>query len=202
MFVKVNYFGSYPVGADVALNDVKIMQSEWNEYRKFAFLYGKKSVVSLLAVQLYYVVAQTKIVFFGAYEYRLGHYHIFSVSERANEKLSKSIEVTVHPNHIEDKKLFDTLDLMIDHYHEIKKSAKMGMESRTAFFEIHQYICDLEEKGKIITDNKKRIKYLKEILINDGPEYLLVINFQSKVFSENKYRIGVCVRGDPLIEKI
>ncbi len=202
MFVKVNYFGSYPLGADVELNNAKIMQSEWNEYRKLTFIYGKKSVVSLFGLQLFYVVTQTKIVFFGAYEYRLGHYHIFAVSENTNEKLSKSINVTVHPNLVEDKKLFDTLDLMIDNYHKIKKSTKMPIESYTAFFKLHKYICDLEEQGKIITDNKKGIKYLKEILINDGPEYALVINFESKAFPKNKYKIGVCVRGEPLIKKI
>ena len=80
-------------------------------------------------------------------------------------------------------------------YKEIKTSED------TAFIEIHEYICDLEERSKINTDNKKSIKYLKEIMVNDGPEYAMVIKFESKVFPEKKYRIGVCVRGEPLIEK-
>ena len=201
MFVKVNYFGSYPLGADVELNNVKIMQSEWNEYRKLTFIYGKKTVVNLFGLQLFYVVSQTKIVFFAAYEYHLGHYHIFAVSDSTNKKLSKSINFTSHPNLFEDEKLFDTLDLMIDHYHKIKKSERKEVSSHTLFFEIHKYVCDLEEQGKIITDNKKSIKYLKEILINDGPESALVINFESKAFANKKYKIGVCVRGEPLIEK-
>ena len=57
------------------------------------------------------------------------------------------------------------------------------------------------KKVKLSQTAKKNISYLKEILINDGPEYALVIDFHSKVFPKRKYRIGVCVRGEPLIEK-
>ncbi len=96
MFVKVSYLGAYPLGADVELNGVKIMQSDWNEYRKPVFMYGKKAVISPLCLQLFYVVFETKIVFFAADEYRLGHYHIFTVGESANEKLSKKINPDRH----------------------------------------------------------------------------------------------------------
>lgn len=91
MFVKVSYLGAYPLGADVELNGVKIMQSEWNEYRKAVIMYGKNSVINPFFLQLFFVATETKIVFFAAHEYCLGHYHIFAVGERANEKLSKKI---------------------------------------------------------------------------------------------------------------
>ncbi len=102
---------------------------------------------------------------------------------------------------IKEKGIFDTLDSMIHHYHKTKKVVRKSMSLYTPFFEIHKYICDLENQGKIITDNPKSIKYLEELLINDGPEYALVINFESKVFPKRKYRIGACVRGEPLLER-
>ena len=37
MFVKVNYFGFYPLGSDVCYNDVKIMQTPWESYKSPAF---------------------------------------------------------------------------------------------------------------------------------------------------------------------
>ena len=91
MFVKVSYLGAYPLGADVELNGVKIMQSKWNEYRKPVFIYGKKSVVSPFFLQMFYITQEAKTIFFAADEYRLGHYHIFTVGESTNEKLSKKI---------------------------------------------------------------------------------------------------------------
>lgn len=42
MFVAVKYFGFYPLGSDVELNGVKIMQEYWNEYNKFIISIGKK----------------------------------------------------------------------------------------------------------------------------------------------------------------
>lgn len=99
----------------------------------------------------------------------------------------------------QEKLFFDTLDLMIDHYHETKTAVDHA-SLYSSFFEIHKYICDLEMQGKLVTDSKKGIKYLEDIVRNDGPEYTFVINFQSKAFPERKYRIGVCVRGEPLIE--
>lgn len=103
---------------------------------------------------------------------------------------------------IKEEKLFDMLDLMISHYNKTKKCCKKVDALYALFFEIHKYICDLEIQDKITTDSKKSVSYLKEILINDGPEYALIISFESKVLPKRKYRIGVCVRGEPLIEKI
>ena len=53
MLVKVAYFGFYPLGADVELNNVPIMKAEWHTYNKAAFTYGKKNVVSPVLGQLY-----------------------------------------------------------------------------------------------------------------------------------------------------
>ena len=101
----------------------------------------------------------------------------------------------------QEKELFDKLDMMIKHYHKTKKKDPNKYTFNCYYWEIHKYICELEEQGKIISNSNKSISYLKDILKNDGPEYILIINFQSKVFPNRKYKIGVCVRGEPLIEK-
>ena len=93
MFVKVKYFGFYPLGSDVELNNVKIMREHWNEYNKVIFPIGRKNVVSPLGQQVYYVNSNTKIIFFVAIEYGLGHYHIFSFSNRATDKMRKNVGI-------------------------------------------------------------------------------------------------------------
>ena len=102
----------------------------------------------------------------------------------------------------EEKKIFDSLDSMINDYHKTKKIIEtLPMSLYTPFFEVHKYICDLEAQGKIVTDSSKKISYLEDIVKNDGPEFALVIRFQSKALPGRKYKIGVCVRGTPLLEK-
>lgn len=92
MLVKVNYFGFYPLGSDIKINNIEIMKSEWYVYKKYPIIYGKKHIVSPFLQELFYVVSKTDIVFFCAVEWGLGHYHIFTVSERQSKKLSKSID--------------------------------------------------------------------------------------------------------------
>ena len=202
MLVKVNYLGFYSLGDDVEINNVKIMQSDWNEYKKPIVFCGEETVVNPFYLQLFYVVSKTNIAFFAAHEYGLGHYHIFAVSDKAYDKLSKKIDFTIYKDFNEEKEDFDKLDLMIKHYQKNKKYMWKLDEPYAPFWEIHKYVCDLEEQGKIKTDSEKSISYLSEILINDGPEYALVITFYSKAFPKRKYKIGVCVRGDPLIWRI
>jgi hypothetical protein len=92
VFVKVEYFGFYPLGADVELYNVPIMKAEWNTYNKAVFTYGKKNVVSPFLGQLYYVKYNEGFVFFVAIEEGLGHYHIFMTDEKTNTKLSAKIK--------------------------------------------------------------------------------------------------------------
>ncbi len=199
MLIKVEYFGSYPLGAEIELDNVKIIQSEWNKYNNTVFIFGKKKYINPLFTQLFYVLSKNKVVFFTAYEYRLGHYHIFAVNEKYIERLREKVDYNMAFD--DDKKLFDDLDKMIENHQLLRNNANSS-SLYDSFFEIHKYICILEENGKIITNSKKSIKYLKDILLNDGPEYSLVIKFKSKAFMEKSYEIGVCVRGEPLIKKI
>lgn len=91
MFVKAHYFGFYPLGSDIELNGVKIMQLKWNIYKRFVILFGKRNKVSPNFEQLFFVETEGKAIFFAAVEYGLGHYHIFTISDKATKKLSKKI---------------------------------------------------------------------------------------------------------------
>lgn len=93
----------------------------------------------------------------------------------------------------QEKELFDKLDMMIKHYHKTKKKDPNKYTFNCYYWEIHKYICELEDQGNIISNSNKSISYLKDILKNDGPEYMLIINFQSKVFPNRKYKIGICL---------
>ena len=96
MLVNVEYLGFYPLGADIELNNIPIMKAEWSLYKKAAFTYGKKNVVSPVLKDLYYVKWNEDAVFFVAIEYGLGHYHIFKAGEKIYRKLSLKIKQS-HP---------------------------------------------------------------------------------------------------------
>lgn len=91
MFVKTYYFGFYPLGSDIELNGVKIMQLKWNTYERFVIPFGKREKVSPNFQQLFYVETEGKIIFFVAVEYGLGHYHIFTISDKATKRLSPKL---------------------------------------------------------------------------------------------------------------
>ena len=96
MFVKVSYFGFYPLGSDVKINNIEIMKSKWNVYRKPAITYGKKNIASPFGQDLFFVVSKESVLFFVAIEWGLGHYHIFTVSDKQAKKLSKNIDMQNH----------------------------------------------------------------------------------------------------------
>ena len=98
MFIKVEYCGMYPLGSDMELDTVPIMQGEWRAYGKPAVSYGKKNIVSPFLEQIYYVTHKNRTVFFAAIEYGLGHYHIFRVTPKANEKLTAKIKKQAKPD--------------------------------------------------------------------------------------------------------
>jgi hypothetical protein len=91
VFCKVEYLGFYPLGDEVEINGIKIMQSEWTAYRELLIPYGKKNVVNPAFGKVYYVQKDGATVFFVAIEYGLGHYHVFKSTDKDNCKLSKKI---------------------------------------------------------------------------------------------------------------
>ena len=82
---------------------------------------------------------------------------------------------------------------------KVKNNMNVGLNYPTA---VNKAIKHFTKKEINNPNDLLAISYLKEIMANDGPEYALIIEFYSKSFPKRKYRIGVCVRGEPLIEKI
>lgn len=71
------------------------------------------------------------------------------------------------------------------------------------FWKIFEELIDLERNGEIVSDpDKKPISYLRDLLQNDGPEWSYTIEFWPKGDPVNKYKIGVCVRGAPIIQRL
>lgn len=91
MFVKVNYFGFYPLGSDICYNDVKIMQTPWEEYIFPVFVFGKKQPVNPCFSQVFYTKNDNRTVFFAAMEDGLGHYHIFSINDYTQQKMLRKV---------------------------------------------------------------------------------------------------------------
>ncbi len=100
---------------------------------------------------------------------------------------------------LEDVLLFDKLDEQIEKYNKLK-----DFNSKWILYEeIYAQIVNLEIVGKIKRERtKKPISYLKQILVNDGPEYCYIIQFWPIWDKKRKYKIGVCVRGEPLLKKL
>ena len=76
--------------------------------------------------------------------------------------------------------------------------------SRCGFIECRSSQCHqlLEKEGSIILDpDVKSLGYLRELLINDGPEFSYILVFRGKNHLK-KYKIGVCVRGLPICKPL
>ncbi len=71
------------------------------------------------------------------------------------------------------------------------------------FWKIYADLIVLEQNGEIVSEpEKKPISYLRELLLNDGPEWCYTIEFWPKGDPEKRYKIGVCVRGAPIIQRL
>lgn len=93
MLVKAKYFGYYPLGSDVDIHGVHIMQREWKIVSGSIFVIGSKKIshrekVSVFGQKVYSVEENGQTVFFTAEEYGIGKYHIFLFSDKVNNKLS------------------------------------------------------------------------------------------------------------------
>ena len=93
MIAKVSYLGFFPLGDEVMLRNTKIMQEEWNSCTFPVWVIGKKHIVNPIYGEVYYVVNESQTVFFVATECGVGHYHIFTFSEKVQKKLRNRIKV-------------------------------------------------------------------------------------------------------------
>ncbi len=64
---------------------------------------------------------------------------------------------------------------------------------------IYETLLEMDKKGQIVIEpGSKGLGYLRELLINDGPEFSYTVVFWPKNHPFKQYRIGVCVRGIPI----
>ena len=98
---------------------------------------------------------------------------------------------------------FKKLDQMVKEYNSFGKDVFVAKQV-CYFEECVDYVSQLEQEGVIIKTKGKEynISYLMDIMVNDGPEYALVIGFFNPYDETTSYEIGVCVRGRPLLKKI
>lgn len=89
MIAAAKYFGFFPLGSDVELNGIRIMQNEWRKYKKPILIVGKKQFISPMYCDVFYAEENGRTVFFAAYEYGIGHYHIYSFKEKYLNKMKK-----------------------------------------------------------------------------------------------------------------
>ncbi len=91
MIAKANYFGCLPLGSDVMIDEIKIMQSQWTAYTKPVFLFGKKQGINPCFCDLFYIKQGGKAVLFAAYEQGLGNYHIFTISGKNAQRIKEKL---------------------------------------------------------------------------------------------------------------
>ncbi len=96
MFIRAKYFGFYPLGSDVEIAGVHIMQCEWKVITKAPLCFGHKKIkngkkVSAFGKTIFYAKENGKSIYFVAKEWGIGKYHIFLFNNKTNEKLKKNI---------------------------------------------------------------------------------------------------------------
>jgi hypothetical protein len=93
MFARVFYLGYHPLGGDLEINGIKVMQAEWMKLRKPAvFAIGKShDGISPAFCKAFYVKSEEKYAFFLAHENEIGKYHIFGFSDKDVNKLCAQV---------------------------------------------------------------------------------------------------------------
>lgn len=97
---------------------------------------------------------------------------------------------------------FKKLDQMVKKYNSFGKDVCVAKQF-CYFEECVDYVSQLEQEGVIMKTSGKEhnISYLKDVMVNDGPEYALVIGFFNPYDETALYEMGVYVRGRPLLKK-
>ena len=89
MLAKAIYLGYYPLGGDLEIDSIKIMQFEWKcLLRPIILTFGKTiQGVSPTFSHVFTVTEKEKTAFFLAKECGIGKYHIWSFSDKVMKKL-------------------------------------------------------------------------------------------------------------------
>lgn len=89
MFARAVYLGCYPLGGNLEINGIRVMQTEWKQLCKPIVLsIGKRREgVNPIFCEAFVAGVGGKRAFFLAHENGIGKYHIFRFSDKATEKL-------------------------------------------------------------------------------------------------------------------
>ena len=96
---------------------------------------------------------------------------------------------------------FETLEKEIEQLNRINVRANYTARKRyhKQFGLIYDSVLEMEKNGSIVIEpGSKGLSYLRELQINDGPEFSYTVIFWDKNDASKKYRIGVCIRGLPI----
>ena len=100
---------------------------------------------------------------------------------------------------------YKTLEEKIEELNNINPNANNVSWERymSLYHLIYDALLEMESKGVIaISPKDKSLSYLKELLINDGPEFSYTFVFWKRFRFWKKYKIGVCVRGLPICKPL
>ena len=100
---------------------------------------------------------------------------------------------------------FETLEKEIEQLNTINTRANYKSRDRyySLYNSIYEALLGMEEEGRIaIEPGSKGLKYLRELLMNDGPEFSYTVVFWDKNNAAKRYKIGVCIRGIPICKPV
>ena len=100
---------------------------------------------------------------------------------------------------------FNTLEKEIEQLNRINVNANNTSRDRynSLYNSIYESLLEMEKSGQIsIESGSKGLGYLRELLMNDGPEFSYTVVFWEKNNAVRKYKIGVCIRGLPICKPV
>ncbi len=100
---------------------------------------------------------------------------------------------------------FEELEKDIAQLNRIHVNANYAARDRyhKLYESIYERLLQMEKDGRLVLEpGKKGLGYLRELLLNDGPEFCYTIEFREKDHTARKYRIGVCIRGLPICKPV
>ncbi len=103
MLINTKYVGFFPLGSDIVLDGVLIMQCPWAACTKTVLAIGGGGPVCPLGGMVFSATQGNSVAFFVAIEEGLGKYHIFSINKKASEKLKKKALCAMRQERIDDQ---------------------------------------------------------------------------------------------------
>ena len=100
---------------------------------------------------------------------------------------------------------FSDLEKEIEQLNRINVRANYTARDRyrKLYNSIYSGLLEMEKDGLITVEpGSKGLGYLRELLINDGPEFSYTVVFWEKNNAGKKYKIGVCIRGLPVCKPL